>query len=312
MKSIVSLIAVLLVSLASPVFGQVPSTGGSSSSASADNGGAESTTERRGPALMSASYEGAIVEVIPVLAPPQNMTSSWSVLKLLEEDYLAGTLTTNNGYALPYGKIGWQNLIYAEGMETGWPVLQQLIVVTSGNGGDNISLSEVKVSATSTGNALNADYGFANLGYSEAAFGIKADGTYVTSGPATQKVAKIAVVTQLRLFNGGATPEGLNVTKNYVLAQANFTVLYRAEVVGNPNSFGTAMVSIAGFAGNRPRLVITRENISLTGGDIGRGYNLQAADQVTGPWATIAVLRTGEVWPVARDRVARFYRAVAQ
>lgn len=261
-----------------------------------------------GRQLMADPYVGVNIEVVPVLLPAQNMAISWEARARFQEDYLNKTLTNNAGYQLiSNGKINWENTVYAEGTNTAWPVVQQFTKVESKDGSDSISLSMLRVSAISTGDALTSTYQVGEFGYSDIVFGIRKDGSRVTSGDPDQIVAKLIIVTQMSLFNGGATQAGLDQVEAYVMGQENFSITYHVTMAGDTEAIGIARVSIL-----VPRLEWTSIGVRLLDGGTNNQYDLLVSDVVTGgPWSKIATLHTGETLQVnRRAKSAQFIRAV--
>lgn len=269
------------------------------------------------PKLASIQPGTGKIVVIPVLTYPQNdVRSQESIAYLLVgiTNFWAGVSSNGHFAIIRDGKVGWRNMIYAEGVPTDWFVANQLVLAQSTNNTDNISLADVRISATSTSGALNeAGYRVADSeGYGPLAFGIRVDGTVIDSGPAGQKCQTVVVVFQTPLFNGGATPAGLEEVYVYFIKWAsNFAMTYRSWLDGDPASEGRAVVSLNGYSNQPTALVISKESgsVGLTGGNTNRLYQILSATDATGPWERAGSLYSGETNTITMSDAKMFFRA---
>ncbi len=252
-----------------------------------------------GPQLMGNPAPAQVkITVQPALLPAQNTAGCWEVIGKAQEEYFAGVWRDATSYTIiTNGIVRWQDLVYAEGIPTTWGVLQWVITVESQDGTDCISLTMLRVEATSTGGALYSVY-LPNGGYSRVVYGVKTDGTPVTDGSPDQLVAKLVITVQMALFNGGATPEGLNQVKNHVEGWNDYTVRVEATMTCDTDTVGKAKVSTEGFPGATPRLRISKEAVLLESGDAERPYNIvrrPLAD--SGTWTNVAQVYVGDSIP---------------
>lgn len=266
------------------------------------------TVNHGGVTLMSPPPE-VDIRVVPILAPPQNMVGFWPVAVKAVNDTINSTWTTDSGYKLCRGKISATNVVYSKTGETLWLVVQQLIDVRSVDGKDTISLSEIKVTAESVPSALNRTYQVGNNGYGEAAIGIREDGSLVTSGSPSQKVARVVFVVQMPLFVDDPA-----VVRAWVLSQENFTINYTVKY-GTSAYVGRATVSILGYGNYRPELVRNASGTSFTveGGDPNRSYDILSASEAKGPYVETGLppVYSGDIWSFINNQQMQFFRLEA-
>ena len=227
---------------------------------------------------------------------------------------------------LPSGKVSWYNFVYSTqtGMWAGdfpigapFDVERGQVVIglsqaESVSGGNDISLSMISVTSGSSdpGNTLGDTLSFElGLDYTPLAIGIKADGSLVTSGSSTEKVARVIFLTQMKMFDGGDSLTGLNAVKNWIGLQGNFRVTYTIQFAGIPESKVSTAVSLSGFSNQRPTVTITPDGVTIKNGEIGRSYMIQSAPSVTGPWQAIGTVSSGGTIAIKRDVAMQFYRA---
>lgn len=262
----------------------------------------------------NSTTTGFQIRIIPVLLPIPGTEGLWEIMSSLENDLLSEVFRKDGGYAVPTnGIVFWKNFVYAKGGVTDWPVVQQLILVSSKDRKASVSLDRVRIESTSTG-GLNGQYQVPEgFGYSEVVFGIDPDGTRVTSGPANREVETLVMVTKMPLFTGGATTEGLKQVENYVTGAPNFKATYTVKVAGDATSFGMAEVSIKGHNGAKPTMIITSNNgvmITLTAGDFPREYTLMTSPTIDGPWSKATILYSSQSWQEEGGDPSKFFKVV--
>ncbi len=263
----------------------------------------------------SSSTTGFQIRVIPVLLPVPGTEGLWEIMSTLENDLLSEVFRKDGGYAVPTnGIVFWKSFVYAKGGVTDWPVVQQLILVSSKDGKASVSLDRVRIESTSTG-GLNGQYQVPEgFGYSEVVFGIDPDGTRVTSGPANREVETLVMVAKMPLFNGGATTEGLKQVENYVTGAPNFKATYKVTVTGDATSFGMAEVSIKGYNGAKPTMIIAGNDngvkVTLITGDFPREYTLYTSPSIDGPWSEATILYSSQSWQEEGGDPSKFFKVV--
>jgi hypothetical protein len=259
----------------------------------------ESTGDRQIALASSTTSPEVDITVIPVLLPAQNTTVFWPVAKKLVNDRKVYRWTSDSGYMLCRGQVLPMNLVYSKTNDTPWVVLQQLIDVRSVDGEDTIDLAGINITAESVPGVLNTSYGVDGRGYGDAAIGIRNDGSVVTTGSPSQKVARVIFITQLKLF-----VDKLSTVENWVNAQDNFTIRYAVKY-GESSYIGKGVVSIYGYT-LQPMLVVRRHEgytmFGVVGGDEYRPHFLQSSATVDGPYITVDrpvysgdMLPTGEI-----------------
>lgn len=272
------------------------STGSSVSSATVINGGVSDETlmvnQRSGAKLAG---NNVTIEVINFFGPARNMAGAEAIHRKLIDDYLAGAFNKSSGYVvITDGRIPWTALCYEEGNPTDWGVLQQLIVVK----GDSVSISQVSVGQNSTVDVLDDNYVVGSRGYGPAAIGVKSDGSKIESSVGTQTANTILFVTQMKMFNMGATHEGRKTVRTYVLNQKNFNLGVTAKV-------GSSVSSTASVVVVMPRLFLNTTwdpsfqqvvELSILGDAPDFMYDLYQTSNPNGPW-----IGMGEVSSVGRE-----------
>lgn len=243
------------------------------------------------------------IDIVPFLGPELSNPESGVVIARLIEDYLAGDLKPGRGYIILYkGRIDWTDLVMGAGFDT----LKQLIVARSN--GDNISLNQVVIKATSLpGGVLSGTYSVpSGYGYGPNAVGIKSDETRVTSGDGGQGVERIAFVTQLPQFIGGETEAGQNAVRDWVKSNGMF-ITYEVMIRGNEASKRYATVSTGPWV----KIDRTKQDtleVVVESGD-GFLYNLYTSPTVNGPWTRltkgVGVLR----WPLHPTQPMQYFKA---
>lgn len=261
----------------------------------------------------NASLAGGVshIQVLPFFGPAMNTAGAETVHRKLIEDSLAGAINKSSGYIpIDDGKIPWTALCYAEGNPTGWLVLQQLIVVH----GDSISISQISMEQNSTADVLDDNYVVGNRGYGPAAIGVKSDGSKIESGPGTQTANTVLFITQMKMFNMGATHEGQKTVRTYTLGQKDLSVTVTAR---NGSSSSTTSVVVV-----MPKLFLSTVwdprfqqvvELSILGDAPGFMYDLYQTSDPNGPW-----IGMGEVSSVGREIVQesvkfapyRFFKAL--
>ncbi|MFA6554023.1 MAG: hypothetical protein WCS89_00775 [Candidatus Paceibacterota bacterium] len=277
------------------------------------------------------------VTVTPVLGPTMSSVSWSSFATKLVADArnrsvkLSPTVITDpTDYTVCYGKVSWSNLIYSTSSamwggklnpaspfqnEKG-QIVSQLVQAESVSGDNTISMSMLSVSCESSdgGNILGDQILFIPADYSSLAIGIRSDGTVITSGRSDQKVARIILITSMKLFNGGANQAGLDQVENWVAGKGNFTITYSAQIIGDAGSTAFAPVSILGYSNVRPLVSINRQSgvISVTGGE-NRYYSIMTTTDLNGSsWQSAgSVYGNGNI-PMTFTGNRKFFRAVAQ
>jgi len=235
----------------------------------------------------SSSLAAVSIKVVPILAPPQGTPSSGSVLEWLIRDWVTGDLVSDHGYQLCRGKISTENVNARSGM-----VVQQLVEVKSLSGLDEVSLSEILVKSASTPTALNRTYEVGENGYGLLAVGYKANGTVVTDGSPTQKVARVIFITQMAIFN-----DAQEKIDSWVQSWSDFTIDYEVRH-GSSAYVGRGTVSLNGYDNIRPSIVMTAGGgFTVSGGDQNRPYVVQSSPEVEGPYIDIGFpVYSGDVW----------------
>jgi len=243
------------------------------------------------------------IDVVPFLGPELSNPESGVVIERLIEDYLAGNLRFGRGYVLCNGRVYWTDTIMGAGFDT----IKQLIVARSKGGGNDISLDQIIVKATSLpGGVLSGTYSVpSGWGYGPNAVGIKSDRTKVTSGDGSQKVETVAFVTQMPLFTGGETEAGQNAVRDWVKSNGMF-ITYEVMIRGNEASKRYATVSTGPWV----KIDRTKQDtleVVVESGD-GFLYNLYTSPTVNGPWTKVekgvGVLR----WPLHPTELAQFFK----
>lgn len=239
-------------------------------------------------------------------------------------------ITSPTDYTICHGKIDWWNTVYSSTSSYLWDdkldplapfqnqkghIISQLIQAES-FGGDTISMSMLSVSSGSSdgNNVLGDQLLFVPADYSSLAIGIRSNGTMITSGPSTQKAARVIFLTTMKLFNGGGTQAGLNQVRDWVFNKGNFTIRYMVQIIDDPGSTTFASVSINGYSNARPTIGINRQTgvIFLTGSE-DRYYLIMTTTDLSGSsWQSIGSIYGNGSMPIAFVGNRKFLRAVAQ
>ncbi len=295
-KVFLLLVVVVLVIMAASTSAkgqEVPSTSRSSASmavglppTSAPASTAETPLEESSPITGGRPEKATVtsvpdvqIDVVPFLGPELSNPESGVVIERLIEDYLAGNLRLGRGYVLCNGRVYWTDTIMGAGFDT----IKQLIVARSKGGGNDISLDQIIVKATSLpGGVLSGTYSVpSGYGYGPNAIGIKADGTRITSGPGDQKVQKILFATQLPQFIGGETEAGQKAVKDWVQSNG-LSITYEVMIRGNEQSKRYATVSTGPWV----KIVQTKPGVVTVSAETGNSflYNLFYSPTVDGPF----------------------------
>ena len=233
------------------------------------------------PAVQSS---GSIaIRLTPVYLPNINSSSWTAAANALIADAEAGTLTTSTVEALPtqYAVvnqtnhlIGWSNLVLSTtapmwaGMlnpsapfnnELGGPSVWIVIDAQSLTGGDTISLDSLQVTSASSsdGNYLGVTTTFTGLSYTPRAIAIQADGTVITSGPASQKGKRVIVFSQNKMFSAD-TQTALNNVQSWINYYNPYFLTYTVQVIGDNTTLSSTTVSTA------PLKIPSNLNLSIT------------------------------------------------
>ena len=253
--------------------------------------------------LHAESGSGVRIQVVPILAPFIG-SGNWTPILEAEADILAGKPGLHTSYKLADKYVGWRNLIVNSVGETPWLVVVQIVTVESVDGTNSINLSMLRFSADSQGGGLDDNFRITGSGYSASAFGIKADGSLVTSGSQDTMVARIGLATQMPLFAGNQTQAKINDIRAWVLGKTpEFHVNYRVTVEGH-TGVGMGSVTV-----ERPSLAIGREYVTFTGDEADRPYDLYGAESLKGPWLLVTTVYGGDKVPIDTAKGARFFRA---
>ena len=253
--------------------------------------------------LHTESGPGVRIQVVPILAPFIG-SGQWTPILEAEADILAGKPGLHSSYVLADKYVGWRNLIVNTVGETPWLVVIQIVTVESVDGSNSICLSMLRFSADSQGGGLDDNFRITGSGYSASAFGIKADGTLVTSGSQDTMVARIGMATQMPLFAGNQTQAKINDIRAWVLGKTpEFHINYRVTVEGHSG------VGVGSVTAERPGLSINHDSITFTGDEADRPYELYGADSPSGPWKVITVVYGGDKVPIDTTKGSRFFRA---
>lgn len=282
----------------------LPRTSAPASTAEMSSESSPITGGRPEKATVTSAPVDVQIDVVPFLGPELSNPESGVVIARLIEDYLAGKLRLGRGYVICNGRVYWTDTVMGAGFDT----IKQLIIARSKGGGDDVSLDQIIVKATSSGGVLSGTYSVpSGYGYGPNAVGIMENGAMITSGPGDQKVQTVMFVTQMPLFTGGETVAGQNDVRNWIQSNG-MTITYEVMIRGNQPSKRYATVTTG------PWLEIVRLNkpdsleVVLQTGD-SLLYNLFASPTVTGPWTNkVAKGNSGLRWPLHPIGPAMFFK----
>jgi len=211
-----------------------------------------------GPHKLGATASGKPIWVRQTsVIMPSPTSASWSgALNQLISDAKAGALGTNTTLADPVhygvsnGRIEWQNLAFSTSgyewngllnpaspfdKEMGGPLHCVLIHGIASSGLDEVSLDMIVAtnSSPSDGNVLHDTIVFVGTYYTPTAPLKKADGSFVTSGAASEKGVEVWVLVCFRSFNGAGTQSGLDSDKTWMAYYYPYVVLTLAQIAGD-------------------------------------------------------------------------------
>ena len=294
-----------------------------------------------------ASGQPAVVAVTPLLMVNIDSPNWPAAANEAIADAQAGTLTTNTvvnvptNYAVCDYRIVWQNLIESTttpmwdgslnpsapfNNELGGPLIWQLLDARAASGQNELSLDMLSLtSSSSDGNVLGGAIGFSGDSYSARAIAIKADGTLINEGDASQKGVRVLVLICMKLFNGGDTLSGIDSVSNWVTApqRSPYSITYTAIVGGDSATASVATVSTVTppVLPAVPTLSIVNNGnrsgtITLKGGTPSEQYQILCAVSMSGPWSLVG-LATADgggngSFAITPAVSAQFYRAKAQ
>lgn len=251
---------------------------------------------------------GAVVSVTAVLLPVK-LSPSWAAAASSTiNDARNGTLHNTADYTT-ITSIVWQNLVYSESATWAGTIVWQVVDVRSS--ADDLSLDMIRMTSQSNndGNSLGDALEFGGNSYTAQAIAIKSDGTVINSGSASQKGNRVIVLTQMKLFNGGATQSGLDEVRNWVNSFSEFKITYTATVGAYS---GTAVLSTL----VAPRLTITPAGmIGIQNLQSGRSYKIESRNSLSvgGSWSAVGIITDASpTLSVSNTAPIGFYRAVVQ
>lgn len=325
----------IAVALACAVFNQTfaqPIVGVSDSSAGPESYG---PLERGDVSAAAVDPANVFITVTPVLMATKSSPSGTAAANELIEDAVAGTLNTGSTLNTPdsyiqcYRRMKWQNTVYSTtvpmwdgvlnppapfDMDKG-PILAQLIDVRSASGVDDVSLDMLSVASwSSDGNVLGDTLTFTANSYTLQAIVIKADGTRITSGSASQKGVRVIVITMMKLFNVGGTQSGIDSVRNWVTdhvsSAGDYKITYTAQLIGMPETASKAMVSVNPPQAVAPVLAINQSgHVWATNGEADRTYKVLTSPSVTGmPWTLSGTTSGTNGFHTMFPNTARFFR----
>jgi hypothetical protein len=285
---------------------------------------------------------GATIEIMPLYMVSQNSPSSGAALALALHDAIAGTLpgTTNGDLIAPTNylvrrfKMDWPEVAYSAVPEwngsfnsfpSGFdgqigPEAIGLVVATANSGQDVLSLDQVVVkTASNDGNHLGSTNTFAGFDYSTLAVGVKADGSWITTGPTDQKAAKVLVFVIPPRFNSGGTASGMGNVRDWVMnawtpgVPDSFVLSFMAQIVGNDSTQTVTTLGTAGVTPSRPMISITADHKIIVQGDPGTHYAVELSYGLDHPvWHLLGSVPVGTPFGVALGGPGGIIRARAQ
>lgn len=278
----------------------------------------------------------ATIKITPVLLAAQPSSSWTNGADTLIADALANSINTNivianpGDYAVCNNRINWYNLAFSESTPM-WDgvlnppapwnneyghVVWALIDARANSGGDDLSLDSLQVVyASNDGNILSGTNSFETSDYTPRALAVKADGTRITSGTASQKGLRILLLVQSRLFNGGNTQSGLDEIKNWISDYSPYTLTYTAGIIGDEEATrSSSSVTVGGQTPVAPRLSLSRDGIlSVILGETDRIYTIQTKSVLNDPWNYLGTISgTNSIGIFMATNVNQFFRAWVQ
>jgi hypothetical protein len=184
--------------------------------------------------------------------------------------------------------------------------------VSAGEGLVSMADLTIVMVSSDTGNFLGKTTSFVGTFYASTAIGIRADGTVVDSGPATQEVKRVIVPIAWKSFSINSDAQVTEV-RNYVQAFPNWNLQSTASVKGvvTPIQVGTpGRPKLTGIVESGKFFVVAESN-----GDTAE-YNIELTDMFEGPstyWVTQGTIRAGqkkEIQTIGSIQEARFIRYV--
>jgi hypothetical protein len=181
------------------------------------------------------------------------------------------------------------------------------VVISSKTGGNTVSLDMINASATSTDpqGTLRKETSFASGSYSPIAIGVRADASIVVSGASSQLVKKVVVGVGSVSYPVGTVADVTSV-RNYMLQFGGFATTL------NVTAGASTATKTLSLVAPRPKLVAKVVNgvpgFELVNNRNPDSFQLQLADQITGPWVNHPTLvKAGDRIPATGDmKFARF------
>jgi hypothetical protein len=219
---------------------------------------------------MVQSSGSIAIKLTPVYLSNIKSPNWTAAANALMVDTIAGTLAASTVEALPTQYaivnqtnhlIGWSNLVLSTtapmwaGMlnpsapfnnELGGPSVWVVIDAQSMTGQNSVSLDSLQVTSVTSpdGNYLGVTTNFIGLSYSPRAIVIQADGTVITSGPASQKGKRVIVFSQNKVFSAD-TQSALNNVQSWVNFYSPYYLTYTVQVIGDNTTLSSTTVSTA-------------------------------------------------------------------
>lgn len=298
-QMVATLAIVCICLIGSTVNGQVPQT---------DNGDNTSLIGAKSAQIKGAVSKvltaGAVVNITTLVGPPKNAESWIAAADEVIHQWMHHGVITNSADPTGYRRLGphmdWYNLVYSQStpMYNGvlYPpapftnqignVVWYFVEAQSINGND-LSLDMITVAATSTGGALNDSQNFIGMTHTPRAPLVLADGSVITSGSTAQLGNRVAVLVMLKLFNGGATQQGLDQVRDYVTGLSPYSITNTVSVTGHPEISATKTLSTAAstITPSAPMLVIGQGMIYIPTANATDIFNLYSRPLVdSGRW----------------------------
>lgn len=183
------------------------------------------------------------------------------------------------------------------------------VVISSKTGGNTVSLDMINTSATSTDpqGTLRKETSLAGGSYSPIAIGIRADASIVDSGASSELVKKVVVGVGSKSYPVGNVADVTSV-RDYMLQFGGFATTL--EVTAGASTATKTLSLVA----PRPTLVAKVvggvPTFELTNNRNPDSFQVQLADQITGPWVNHpTLLKAGDriQFPAGDVKFARYY-----
>ncbi len=289
--------------------------------------------------------DDSIIEIYTLLGPARDSLAfgPWqdhviSVLKTTGHIEDVAVLTGPADYLLTHGVIVAGNLLMAKNIDlwagsTNIPpgfegqrgqILITLHVIRSKSGGNTVSLAMLSTKQTSLddGGALDDATGFIGS-YTTRVPLIQVDGSgndkLIESGSTEQLGRMAAVITVLRVFDGGDTVEGREEEFRWINKFPLYRLLIETQVIGNDSTKSSATVRVGTQAAPRPTLSIAADSVNVTvkvlnpADDV--NYRIERRSTLDGStlWQLVAVLNKTNTYVAPRSSSGmEFFRTVNQ